>query len=203
MTDLGAVRAVLSDAQRVGLLGPEPVDHHITHAATWASVLEPAPFLDLGSGAGVPGLILATLWPDVPATLLDGQLRRAAWLQSAVARLDLHPRVTALAGRAEEIGHDRLHRERYPLVLARSFGPPATVAECGAPLVQLGGRLSVSEPPFASEDRWPVAGCLSLGLDAATGIVRDEASFVILSKISESPPSFPRPRPLPWKSPLW
>ncbi len=203
MTDLGAVRAVLSDAQRVGLLGPEPVDHHIRHAETWASILEPTAFLDLGSGAGVPGLIFATLWPDVPATLLDGQQRRAAWLQSAVARLDLHPRVTALGGRAEEIGHDPHHRERYPLVLARSFGPPATVAECGAPLVQLGGHLSVSEPPSAPEDRWPTPACGNLGLDVATGIVRNEASFVILSKTSESPASFPRPRPLPWKSPLW
>lgn len=203
MTDLGAVRAVLSDAQRVGLLGPEPVDHHIRHAETWASVLEPVPFLDLGSGAGVPGLIFAALWPCVAATLLDGQLRRAAWLQSAVARLDLHPRVKVLAGRAEEIGHEHLHRERYGLVLARAFGPPATVAECGAPLVQLGGQMSVSEPPSASKDRWPQAPCQRLGLGAADGIVRDEASFVILSKTSESPASFPRPRPLPWKSPLW
>ncbi|MEO6469415.1 MAG: RsmG family class I SAM-dependent methyltransferase [Acidimicrobiia bacterium] len=203
MTDLGAVRAVLSDAQRVGLLGPEPVDHHIRHAETWASILEPTGFLDLGSGAGVPGLVFATVWPDVPATLLDGQLRRAAWLQSAVARLGLHPRVSVLSGRAEEVGHEQICRERYPLVLARAFGPPATVAECGAPLVQLGGLLSISEPPDSSEERWPAAACRSLGLDAATGIVRDGASFVILSKTSESPALFPRPRPLPWKSPLW
>ncbi len=203
MTDLGAVRAVLSDAQRVGLLGPEPVDHHIQHAVTWASILDPAPFLDLGSGAGVPGLIFAVLWPDMRATLLDGQIRRVAWLQSAIARLELHPRATVLAGRAEDLGRDQLHRERYELVVARAFGPPATVAECGAPLVQVGGRMSVSEPPAASESRWPVAGCQSLGLGAAHGIVRDQASFVILSKTSESPASFPRPRPLPWKSPLW
>ena len=203
MTDLGAVRAVLADAQRVGLLGPEPVVHHIKHAVTWASVLQPAPFLDLGSGAGVPGLIFATLWPEVPATLLDGQVRRSAWLQSAVARLDLHPRVSVLAGRAEDLGHEQAHRERYGLVVARAFGPPATVAECGAPFVQVSGHMSVSEPPTASADRWPVGACEGLGLAAAAGIVRDGASFVILSKISASPAAFPRARPFPWKSPLW
>lgn len=202
MTDLGAVRAVLSDAQRVGLLGPEPVDRHIEHAQTWASMLEPTPFLDLGSGAGIPGLVFATLWPEVPATLLDGQVRRAAWLRSALARLGLHDRVTVLSGRAEELGHHMSHRARYDLVVARAFGPPPSVAECGAPLVRVGGHLSVSEPP-ESTGRWPAEECQDLGFGAIEGIVRDGASFVILSKTSETPASFPRPRPLPWKSPLW
>ncbi len=202
MTDLGAVRAVLSDAQRIGLLGPEPVERHIQHALTWASILEPAPFLDLGSGAGIPGLILAMLWPDVSATLLDGQVRRAAWLRSALARLDLHPRVTALVGRAEELGHQAGHREGYELVVARAFGPPSAVAECGAAFVRVGGRLSVSEPPGA-QDRWPSKSCEELGLGAIDGIVRDGVSFVILCKTSGTPASFPRPRSLPWKSPLW
>ena len=202
MTDLGAVRAVLSDAQRIGLLGPEPVDRHIQHALTWASILQPAPFLDMGSGAGIPGLIFATLWPGVSATLLDGQVRRAAWLRSALARLGLHSRVTVLSGRAEELGHQADHRAGYELVLARAFGPPPSVAECGAALVQVGGRLSVSEPPDSSE-RWPAEACEYLGLGAIEGIVRDGASFVILSKTSGTPASFPRPRPLPWKSPLW
>ena len=202
MTDLGAVRAVLSDAQRIGLLGPESVDRHIQHALTWASILEPAPFLDLGSGAGIPGLIFATLWPGVSATLLDGQVRRAAWLRSAVARLDLHSRVTVLPGRAEELGHHPDHREAYGLVVARAFGPPPSAAECGAALVRVGGRLSVSEPPESCE-RWPAAACQDLGFGSIEEIVRDEASFVILSKASETPDSYPRRRPLPWKSPLW
>ena len=202
MTDLGAVRAVLSDAQRVGLLGPEPVGRHIQHALTWASILEPAPFLDLGSGAGIPGLIFATLWSGVSGTLLDSQVRRAAWLRSAVARLGLHDRVTVLPGRAEELGHHTSHRAGYDLVVARAFGPPPCVAECGAPLLRVGGRLSVSEPP-EPVDRWPAAACGDLGFGNIEGIVRDGASFVILSKTSATPASFPRPRPLPWKSPLW
>lgn len=202
MTDLGAVSAVLSDAQRVGLLGPEPVDRHIEHAQTWASALEPAPFLDLGSGAGIPGLIFAALWPEVPATLLDGQVRRAAWLRSALARLGLDRRVTVLSGRAEEVAHHTSHRAVYDLVVARAFGPPPAVAECGAPLLRVGGRLSVSEPPEAA-DRWPASACEELGFGGIEGIVHDGASFVILSKTSETPATFPRPRPLPWKSPLW
>jgi 16S rRNA (guanine527-N7)-methyltransferase len=194
---------VLADAQRVGLLGPEPVDHHVAHARAWADQLGRAPFLDLGSGAGVPGLIFALVWPGVAAVLLDGQARRAGWLRTAVSRLGLSDRVTVVEGRAEEVAHDPALRERSPLVVARGFGPPAATAECGSGFAAVGGALSISEPPGGDATRWPADGLAKLGLELSTQVVQPAGSFVILEKRAPLEDRLPRRRNLPLRSPLW
>ena len=81
---------VLSDARERGLLGPGPVDAHIQHGNRLAALVEPAPprFLDLGSGAGVPGLVLARCWPDADGVLIDASIRRCEWLEQAVEALE-------------------------------------------------------------------------------------------------------------------
>lgn len=197
------LHGVLEDAQRIGLLGPQPVETHISHAEAWAASLAPAPLLDLGSGAGVPGLVFAACWPDVDVALLDGQTRRAAWLRAAVARLGLGSRVRVLEGRAEELGHDVELRERFALVVARGFGPAAATAECGSAYVEVGGRLSVSEPPGGGEDRWPEAELRDLGLEPERQVVQSSGTFVILRKHAPLAPEAPRRRNLPLRKPLW
>lgn len=203
MTGSGALSAVLEDARRLGFLGPEPVERHIKHAETWASLLTPGSFLDLGSGGGIPGLALARLWPDSSAALLDSQLRRTAWLRTAVARLGFQERVRVVEGRAEDLAHDPSLREAFDLVVSRSFGRPAVSAECGSAYVRVGGSLSVSEPPNAGPERWPEHELECLGLSPARQVVREGATFVILRKSSVSPDKFPRRRNLPLRSPLW
>jgi 16S rRNA (guanine527-N7)-methyltransferase len=197
------LEAVLDDARRIGLLGPDPVDRHVAHGRVWASALDPTPFLDLGSGAGVPGLVLATVWPDTRGALLDGQVRRAAWLRTAVARLGLTDRVEVIEGRAEQLAHDPAYREAFPLVVARGFGPPSATAECGSGFVTVGGTLSVSEPPGGDPDRWPAEDLRRVGLEMSTEVVQPIASFVILGKHAPLEDEFPRRRNLPLKSPLW
>lgn len=203
MTGGGPLRGVLEDAQRIGLLGPQPVETHILHTQAWADALAPAPLLDLGSGAGVPGIVLATLWPDVSVALLDGQTRRTAWLRTAVARLGLDSRVQVLEGRAEDLGHDPNLRERYPLVVARGFGPAATTAECGTAFTAVGGALSVSEPPGGAGDRWPEAELEGLGLRVESQVVQPGGTFVILRKHAPLAVEVPRLRNLPLRKPLW
>jgi 16S rRNA (guanine527-N7)-methyltransferase len=199
----GPLCEVLEDAQRIGLLGPQPVETHILHARAWADALTPAPLLDLGSGAGVPGLVLAECWPGVEVALLDGQTRRTAWLRTAVSRLGLETRVRVVEGRAEELGHDPDLRERYPLVVARGFGPAATTAECGTSFVAVGGRLSVSEPPGGADDRWPAAGLAGLSLVIESQVVQSSGTFVILRKHAPLAVEVPRLRNLPLRKPLW
>jgi 16S rRNA (guanine527-N7)-methyltransferase len=198
-----ALEAVLEDAQRVGLLGPEAVARHIEHASVWASELAPADFLDLGSGAGLPGLVLASLWPDHHGVLLDGQVRRTAWLRTAVARLGLAARVRVVEGRAEALGHDDDLREQAPLVVARGFGPPSATAECGSAFAAVGGVLSVSDPPGGSAARWPASGLSQVGLELSSQVVQTTGSFVILRKHAPLEDQFPRRRNLPLKRPLW
>ena len=80
---MASLEAVLERARDLGFLGPGPIDRHIAHAdAFLAAVPDPPPsFLDLGSGGGVPGLILASVW-RCTVVLLDAQERRARFLST-------------------------------------------------------------------------------------------------------------------------
>jgi 16S rRNA (guanine527-N7)-methyltransferase len=177
-----SLEAVLTDAQRIGLLGPGPVARHIEHARSFGTAVEPPTwFADLGSGAGVPGLVLAAMvWPTSNALLVESQHRRIEHLRRSVAELAMDERVRIYAGRAEAAGRGEW-RGRMDVVVARAFGPPAVVAECGAPLLRPGGVLLVSEPPRSGPDRWPTAGLAQLGFGPAV-ILRDDppATAVIL-----------------------
>ena len=197
-----ALRTVLEDAQRVGLLGPGPVERHVGHAEAWAEAIAPGRFLDLGSGAGIPGLVLALAWPTVAGALLDGQTRRTAWLRTAVARLDLADRISVVEGRAEDLGHDPALREQFEVVVARGFAAPPATAECGAAFAAVGGILTVSEPPD-HPDRWPVEALARVGLGNPRQVVHGGATFVILPKDSALAGDFPRRRNVPVRNPLW
>jgi 16S rRNA (guanine527-N7)-methyltransferase len=161
--------AVLERSRELGFLGPGPVAGHIDHARGFAGGVDAAPgrILDLGSGGGVPGLVLAEFWPAADVTLLDAGERRCAFLTEAVHDLGWSSRASVVRGRAEEAGHRSDLRGSFDLVVARGFGPPAVTAECGAPFLRVGGRLVVSEPPAGSTDnaeRWPETGITVLGL---------------------------------------
>src|SRR5256884_6274998 len=142
--------AQLEDARGGGMVGPGPVEAHLEHAEALAAAVDPdfhGRFLDLGSGAGVPGLILLALWPTATGVLLDARRRRCSFLESAVEALGLGDRVSVACGRAEELARDREFRGAFELVVARGFGAPGTTAECAAGFLEPGGRLGVSEPP--------------------------------------------------------
>ncbi len=158
--------------------------------------------VDLGSGGGVPGLVLAALtWPTTAWILLDASARRCAVLVAAVTELGLAGRVTVVHGRAEEYGRDPATRGGADLVVARSFGPPAVTAECGAPLLGVGGTLVASEPP-GGEGRWPASGLAALGLEQVASAARS-ASYAVFVATQPCPPRFPRRPGVPAKRPLW
>jgi 16S rRNA (guanine527-N7)-methyltransferase len=160
------LRGVYERARSIGLLGPGPVEDHIVHAGRFvrASGEEvPGRVIDLGSGAGVPGFVLALAWPDARVVLLDAMAKRVAFLQWAVEELGIGSRVDVLQGRAEELGADPSYRASFDLASARGFGPPAVTAECASGFLRTGGRLIVSEPPDGQE-RWPADGLALLGM---------------------------------------
>lgn len=153
------------DGQRLGAVGPGPVERHLQHASSIASQLSPpAIAVDLGAGAGVPGLALAGLWPDSRWLLLDAAARRVRLLQRAVRQLGWTDRVVARHGRAEDVAHDPDWRQRADLVIARSFGPPAVTAECGTGFLSPTGVFVVAEPPTDDANRWPTEGLDRLAL---------------------------------------
>ena len=194
-----ALLAVLEEARRHGHLGPGPVVAHLDHARQVGRAAR-RPYdvaIDLGSGGGVPGLVLAYDDPESTWVLVDRRLARVDDLRRAIRRLSLERRVTALAIDAAELGRDPTYRGRTALVTARSLGPPPEVAELAAPLLRVGGQLLVSEPPGERVLGWPADGLRSVGL------VADELEAVgvqSLTLVEPCPDRFPRRRR---RSPLW
>jgi 16S rRNA (guanine527-N7)-methyltransferase len=202
----GAVLAVWSEARRLGFLGPGPVETHLTvsHALRAAVALPPARAVDLGSGGGVPGLVLARAWPESHWLFLDSNERRAAFLGEAVAHLGLVGRVEVVRIRAELAGRERRWRGAADLVVARGFGSPSATAECGAPLLRPGGRLLVTEPPVRAAGRWSSEGLWTLGLaETARSPVGVVGSWVAFTQVVPCPDQYPRRVGLPAKRPLF
>jgi 16S rRNA (guanine527-N7)-methyltransferase len=205
--DLGPLTVELETARRLGFFGPRPVAEQIDHATAFAEVLEvhgagPAPFLDLGSGGGLPGLVLASRWTDVTGTLLDASARRTAFLRQAVSTLGFADRITVAEGRAELLGRDATLRSSFGLVVSRSFASPAVTAEVGGAFVGPGGILAVSEPADGV-DRWPTEKLAELGFGPAVVHQGDGARVATIRRAAPLGDRWPRAVGIPGKRPLW
>ncbi len=154
--------------------------------------------VDVGTGAGFPGLVLAILDPSAHLTLLDSQGKRLDWLAEVVGELGLD-NVTILQGRAEELGLDKEQRERYDTAVSRAVAALPVLAELCLPLVKPGGLFLAmksnktdeeieaaapiiqtlgGEPPFVMDYRLP-------GSEAYQRIVT-------VLKARPTPPGYPR-----------
>jgi 16S rRNA (guanine527-N7)-methyltransferase len=201
------LRAVLEEARELGFLGPGPIEHQLRHAVQLARVIEPftGRFLDLGSGGGLPGLVLASELPPATGCLLDARQRRCVFLTRAISRLGLGPRMTVACGRAETLARDPSLRGSFDLVVARSFGSPPITAECAAGFLRAGGRLVVAEPPDAdaSVARWPAEGLARVGFGPAERLRSGETSAVRMTRDGALDDRYPRREGTPAKRPLW
>ena len=159
---------MLAEARDLGFLGPGGLGPQLAHARgfveTARSVGSPSRWLDLGSGGGLPGLVVAVDLPGTQGTLLDGMERRTAFLSHAVVALRLEGAVTVVRKRAEDHARDPFVDGAFDMVTARGFGPPALAAECAARFLCKDGHLLVSEPPDSSGERWAGLEDTDLGM---------------------------------------
>lgn len=142
--------AVLAEGQRIGAIGTTPLPSAIAHARRYEAVL-PADchrLLDLGSGGGLPGLVIAWDHPELEVTLVDRRSKRTDHLRRAVARLELTGRVRVVTADAKVLRRDPGYAERYDVVTARSFGPPGVTLRLALPFLRVGGIAVISEPPL-------------------------------------------------------
>ena len=195
---------MLTEAQRLGWIGHGPLEDQLRHAGAFTQLLGEGPgvVFDLGSGGGLPALPCALATPTWTWVLLESRLRRADHLVSAGRRLGLADRLEVVHARAEDVGRDRSRRGTADAVVARSFGPPAVVAECAAPLLRVGGRLLVSEPPDP-DDRWRVDGLAMLGLSPAAHRVIGGYGFVEVAQVTVCSARYPRRPGAPDRAPLF
>lgn len=208
MTTSGAgLAAVLEQARSLGFLGPGAIEPHIAHAGGFAAAIEatlggpPRSLADLGSGGGVPGLVLAARWPAAQVTLIESMRRRADFLREAVMQLGFEL-VSVERDRAESLAHRPDVREHFDVVTARGFADPAVTAEIAAGFAAPGGILVVSEPPEPRPDRWPAHECAELGFGPAT-FLASTGHFAVLRKLHAAPPDVPRAVGRPAKRPRW
>lgn len=201
------VRA-LEESRARGYLGPGPIEPHIAHAEGFAVCWEerdatpPAAFLDLGSGGGLPGLVLLQRWRH-RAVFTDSMAKRANFLTEVLEWNDAPPNGEVIIGRVEEVARSTHLQESFDLVTARSFGPPSVTAECGVRFLKVGGLLIVSEPPDDSiSDRWNVRGLATLGLESL-GRVRSGSAYQILVKTAPTSLEYPRGIGIPRKKPIF
>lgn len=193
----------------MGAIGPAPIEQHIAHAHGFADLIagcdpNPTSILDLGSGGGIPGLVLAERFPSAVVTLLDGRAGRIVLLEEIADELDWGYRLQIAGDRAERFGQDQGSREAYQFVVARGFARPAVTAECAAPLLAPGGVLLVSEPPDdgARASRWDLDQLTMLGV-ALEAVVARTFHYVLLRRIGPCPAQYPRRVGIPEKRPLF
>ena len=145
----------LGDAQRIGMLGDRPLDDVVDHSLGFVTALPPLcrTVIDLGSGGGDPGLVIAMACTELQITLVDRRAKRTDLLVRLVGRLGIRDRVEVLEADVEDLP-SRFPGRRWDVVTSRGFGPPDYTVGLAIPLVAPGGHILVSEPPQSDGTRW-------------------------------------------------
>jgi 16S rRNA (guanine527-N7)-methyltransferase len=164
--------------------------------------------IDIGSGAGFPGLPLKIVHPTLHLTLLEATGKKVNFLRHMVALLELRD-VTVIHARAEQIGQDPLHREAYDWVIARAVAAMPTLIEYLLPLCRLGGYClaqkgegAAAEVSLAEPALLLLGGRLNRLLPVELPGLAETRHLVIVDKVAYTPTKYPRRPGRPAKSPL-
>jgi 16S rRNA (guanine527-N7)-methyltransferase len=164
--------------------------------------------IDIGAGAGFPGLPLKIVCPGLRLTLLEATGKKVGFLEHIVSRLKLEG-VEVVKGRAEEVGRDAAHRERYDLALARAVAELPVLVEYALPFCRVGG-LFVAQKGAEGD---PEARAAEEAIAALGGVLRrivhlelpylaESRSLVVIEKIAPTPKKYPRRPGIPSKRPI-
>lgn len=164
--------------------------------------------IDVGTGAGFPGLPLKILRPGLRLTLLEATEKKTQFLSHLVKRLNLKW-VTVVHGRAEELGQDPAYRERYDWVVARAVAEMPILAEYLLPLARLGGRVLAQKgegAPAEVQAGEPAITVLGGRLQRLASVelrgLAETRYLVLLEKVAATPLQYPRRPGMPAKRPL-
>lgn len=165
-----------------------------------------AKLIDIGTGAGFPGVVLLIARPDLKITLMDSTNKRLVFVQSVVDALGLNANV--VHSRAEEAGKNPAFREKYDFVTARAVANMQTLSEYCLPFLKVGGLFAAMKGAKASDELSVAKGAIKI-LGGQVHSAKEfnlfdcgERSILCVKKISQTPSKYPRPSAQIAKKPL-
>ncbi len=168
----------------------------------------PANLIDIGTGAGFPGIPLKIIYPNTKVTLVESVGKKAMFCQHIVSLLGLDG-VEVINSRAEDLGQMHAHRECYEWGIARAVANLRVLSEYLLPLVQIGGKMLAQKGEsgpaevHSAENAIKLLGGEVRQLVPVTlpGVV-EERHLVVVDKVATTPPGYPRKPGVPAKKPL-
>lgn len=183
---------------------------HLLDSASCLQVVNPAADLsviDVGSGAGFPGVVLQLLRPGYRVTLLESLQKKCKFLEHV--RDTLAPHLNVLWSRAEDAGLEGARREQYDVAVARAVAPMRVLAELCLPFVRVGGTFVAMKGPTGREEAAAAAVALRT-LGGRLQTVREvllpegagERQLLVVEKVAATPKAYPRKAGTPERKPL-
>jgi 16S rRNA (guanine527-N7)-methyltransferase len=186
---------------------PELIESNLVGGSLELAALLPqraTSLIDVGSGGGVPGMVVAIARPDMQVCLLDSTRKKVKFLGETAAVLGLS-NVTAIHARAEELAHDPSHRETYTIGTARAVARLATLVELVLPFVTVGGMVVFPKGAGATgelDEARQAIGFVGGKHPRLVTSARDDTRYVLIDKVQSTPERFPRRTGIPGKQPI-
>ena len=164
--------------------------------------------IDIGTGAGLPGIPLKIAFHGICLTLLEATAKKVKFLEYIVGKLGLGG-VKIATGRAEELGHDANYREKFDIALSRAVAEMPSLAELALPFCKVGGCfIAQKKGDIAGETERALRAIETMGgklrevKTAEVAGLEEERLLVIIDKVKPTPPQYPRRPGMPVKRPL-
>jgi len=164
--------------------------------------------IDIGTGAGFPGIPLKIVFPDLQIVLVDSLEKRISFLNEVINSLQLQD-IVAIHGRAENLGKEERYREQFDLCVSRAVSNLSTLSEYCLPFVRRGGKFvsykgkQVDEELDKAKFSWEIlGGKLEKVVSFKLPDNKENRALVVIEKVNSSPIKYPRKAGIPEKRPL-